>query len=43
MDRYLVLGLSKGAVVFLSVTQLDRIYARFFFHRSAIVKVVEIP
>lgn len=43
MDRYLVLGLSKGAVVFLSVNQLDKIYARFFFHRSAIVKVVEIP
>lgn len=43
LDRFLVLGLSKGAVVFLSVKELERIYARFFFHRSAIVKVVELP
>jgi len=32
-DRYLVLGLSKGAVVFLQVDDLELIYARFSFHR----------
>ena len=43
VDRFLVLGLSKGTVIFLAVDQIDTIYARFFFHRQAITSIVEIP
>jgi hypothetical protein len=32
-DRYLVLGLSKGAVAFLQVDDLELIYARLSLHR----------
>jgi hypothetical protein len=39
----LVLGLSKGTVIFLAVDQLDTIYARFFFHRQAISSIIDIP
>lgn len=42
-DRYLVLGLSKGSVVFVPVDDIENIYARFFFHRAAIKHIVEMP
>ena len=32
-DRFLVLGLSKGAVAFLQVDDLELIYARLSLHR----------
>ncbi len=41
-DGYVVLGLSKGTVVFLQVDDLELIYARFSFHRQAVTKVMEI-
>lgn len=43
LDRFLVLGLSKGSVIFLAVNEIDKIYARFFFHRAAIIRIVEMP
>ena len=42
-DRFLVLGTSKGMILFLEVDIIETIYARFFFHRQAITHVTEIP
>ena len=33
VQRFLVLGLSKGVVLFLHVDKIDQIYSRFFFHK----------
>ena len=33
IDRFMVLGTSKGMVLFLEVDNIETIYARFFFHR----------
>ena len=32
-DTFLVLGLSKGTLIFLQICDLDSIYARFSIHR----------
>ena len=32
-DHFLVMGLGKGAIVFVRVDRLDRIYARFSLHK----------
>ena len=42
-DRFLVLGLSKGTIIFLAVDKIERIYARLSFHSDAIQHIVEIP
>eukprot|EP00347_Sterkiella_histriomuscorum_P010595 403375671 len=41
-DKYLVFGLSKGTVVFISVDNLELIYSRFSIHRQAIEQIYEI-
>jgi hypothetical protein len=41
-DHFLVMGLSKGAIVFVRVDKLDRIYARFPLHKQAVEQVYEI-
>ena len=43
LDRFLVLGLSKGTVVFVDANSLENIYGRFSLHRHAIECVKEIP
>lgn len=40
--RFIVLGLSKGTVIFLPIDQIDLIYARFSFHRQAVTHLHEI-
>ena len=41
-DKYLILGLSKGTVVFVHVESLEQIYARFSVHRQGIDHLWEI-
>lgn len=36
-DKFLVIGLSKGMIVFVRVDNLDHIYARFSIHQSAVL------
>jgi hypothetical protein len=36
LDQFLVIGLSKGTVIFVKVNNLSHIYARFSIHREAI-------
>ena len=43
IDRVLVLGLSKGVVLFIAVDKIDQIYSRFFFHKQAIIHLKELP
>lgn len=40
--RFIVLGLSKGTVIFLPIDQTDLIYARFSFHRQGITTLHQI-
>jgi hypothetical protein len=42
-DNFLALGLSKGTVIFIDVQNLERVYARFSFHRQAINLIKELP
>ena len=42
IDRFIVLGMSTGSVVFLQVDQMDLIYARISIHREAITQICEI-
>ena len=42
-DKFLVIGLSKGMIVFVRVDNLDHIYARFSIHQSAVLQVHELP
>lgn len=39
----LALGLSKGAIIFLHVNQLDRVFCRFTIHRAAITAIKYLP
>jgi len=34
VDRFLVMGLSKGSVIFVRVKQIEHIYARFNVHKQ---------
>lgn len=36
-QELLALGLSKGAIIFLHVCQLDRVFCRFTIHRAAVL------
>lgn len=42
LDQFLVIGLSKGTVIFVKVNNLSHIYARFSIHREAITYIAEI-
>jgi len=42
VDRFIVLGLSAGTVIFLQVDQIDLIYARVSVHREAVRHICEI-
>jgi hypothetical protein len=42
LDQFLVIGLSKGTVIFVKVNNLSHIYARFSIHREAICQVNEV-
>lgn len=42
-DRFLVIGLSKGMIVFVRVDNLDHIYARFSIHQAAVLQIHELP
>ena len=42
LDKFLVIGLSKGTVIFVKVNNLSHIYARFSIHREAITNITEI-
>ncbi len=42
-DLYLVMGLSKGTLVFISVDNLEQVYARFSIHRQQIDQIYEVP
>ena len=39
----MVLGLSKGTVIFMTVDNLKRIHTRVSIHRQAIVHIAEVP
>ncbi|CDW78455.1 wd repeat-containing protein 87 [Stylonychia lemnae] len=41
-DKFLVFGLSKGTIVFISVDNLELIHARFSIHRQAVEQIYEI-
>jgi len=41
-DHWLILGLSKGGIVFVRVDEMARIYARFSLHKQAVEHVYEI-
>lgn len=36
IDQFLVIGLSKGTILFVKVNNMDHIYARFSIHRQAV-------
>ena len=36
LDQFLVIGLSKGSIIFVKVNNLDQIYARFSIHREKV-------
>ena len=42
LDTFLVVGLSKGTIIFVRVNNLDHIYARFSVHRQAISQIHEV-
>ena len=42
LDRFLVIGLSKGSIIFVKVNNLDQIYARFSIHREEVKQIYEI-
>ena len=42
LDTFLVVGLSKGTVLFVRVNNLDHIYARFSIHRQAVTQIHEV-
>lgn len=42
LDQFLVIGLSKGTVIFVKVNNLSHIYARFSIHREAVTHIAEI-
>jgi hypothetical protein len=39
----MVLGMSKGTVIFLPVDEINKVYTRVSVHRQAIDNVLEIP
>ena len=41
-ERFLVLGLSKGSVIFVQVDSLEKIYARFNVHKQQIDHIHEL-
>ena len=41
-DKYMICGFSRGSIVFVSTKDLEKIYARFSFHREAIKAIVEL-
>jgi len=42
LDCFLVIGLSKGTVIFVRIDNLDYIYARFSLHRQAVTHITEV-
>ena len=40
-DNFLILGLSKGSIIFVKVDELDVIFARFSVHRQKIEHIAE--
>ena len=42
VDRFIVLGLSAGTVIFLQVDEIDLIYARVSVHREAVQRICEV-
>ena len=42
IDRFLVIGLSKGTIVFVQVDSMDHIFARFSIHGQAVKQIHEI-
>jgi WD40 repeat protein len=42
LDQFLVIGLSKGTIIFVKMDNLSHIYARFSIHREAILQINEI-
>ena len=41
VERYLVIGLSKGSVIFVQVDNIEKIYARFNVHKQQIEHIHE--
>ena len=42
IDQFLVIGLSKGTILFVKVNNMDHIFARFSIHRQAVKQIHEI-
>ena len=42
LDTFLIIGLSKGTIVFVRVNNLDHIYSRFSLHRQAVEQIHEL-
>jgi len=40
-DRFLVFGLSKGTVIFISLENLEQIFSRFSIHRQSVEQIYE--
>ena len=41
-DNFIILGLSQGGIIFLSVENPDKIYTRVSVHRDAVCQICEI-
>ena len=41
VERFLVIGLSKGSVIFVKIDQIETIYARFNIHKQQIEHIHE--
>ena len=42
VDKFMVVGLSKGTIVFVRVDNINHIFARFSIHRQAVTQISEI-
>ena len=42
LDQFIVIGLSKGTILFIKVNNLDHIFARFSIHRQAVRQIHEL-
>ena len=42
LDQFLVIGLSKGTILFVKVNNMDHIFARFSIHRQAVKHIHEV-
>jgi len=42
LDHFMVIGLSKGTILFVKVNDLDHIFARFSIHRQAVTQIHEV-